>query len=424
MEPIVKIIRSVIPTIIIGIAGYFFTKEYDFSLNLGLIFIIVLAVLWIFSIVIVTLRNQKEILQKENNDKQKEIDKLNDLISPENRNRLEGMTLLFMALTQHPAEPLKISMLERAVEKENLIAGLILANIYEYGIEKNGEILLEENVEKAFSMYSKVSQFDSYGICNWMIGAYFQNDRIEEAHKHNENKRLEIAKQYFEKSLEKNFPKAYNSLGGLISGEKLGYDRIIDREKMEGYFRKASELGDNYGKINLGNYLLDTYYLTYQANNKEEDLLKHLVSAKKQFEDAATMNSPEAFVKLGMIYLEMYNFNRSQECVLNAQKQFERSISFGRNQFAGAGYFLIGNLLKRYPELADSNSLKSIITFDRFNDLTIECFVRSYEIFNDLLLEGKAVNGENRRYFKVLSSTFKDIEIDPLKYQLKKKSER
>ena len=327
-----------------------------------------------------------------------------------------GNTYLFMALTQHPAEPLKLSMLEKSVEYGNIIAALILANIYAHGIEYNGEIILESNRDKAYEIYINVCENDDYGVSDWMIGFYFQNNLIKESNNCDDQTRLKTAYRYFLKSKDKGFPKAKNSLGKIISDNKLGFDPIKNEIEMIKYFEDASELGDNYANINLGNFYLDRYFF--------EKRKERLINAKEKFETGAQMNSPEALVKLGTIYIEFYNLDSDESYIKEAQRKFELAVSFGTNQFSAAGYFLLGNLLKRYHDLINIDSLTKTLNQIKYEDLIIECHVRAYDIFNNLISNGKTINGENRRYFNILSQSFKDIEINPLQFQLEAKAKK
>ena len=99
-----------------------------------------------------------------------------------------------------------------------------------------------------------------------------------------------------------------------------------------------------------------------------------------------------------------------------AKSNFVASISHGANQFAAVGYCLLGNLLNLYPDFCKDNEVMRSVPLERYNNYTIECYVKSYEIFLSLLSQGKLVSNENKNYFNLLTSSFQNIKIDALNF--------
>ena len=350
----------------------------------------------------------------EKNDKlEDEVEILKKKLNEENSNVLDefkdGNNLLFMALTQDFAEPLRVSLLEKsAMEYKNLISALILGNIYGCGIEKDGVTLLDEDKEKAFEIYKAIEPYDNYGVSQWLLGWYYQNSYVEEAKKLDDNKRLMEAKIYYENSMQMGFPKAMNSLGNFIFYGYAGFDSKKDSDKMISYYTKASEKGDTYALLNCGHYFLREY-----AHDKN---LASLEKAEELYMKATEMKSPESFVKLGVVKLEKYKITHDRKCFEAAAENFIASLSFGTNQFVAAGYFMLGNLLKQYMSFLNEEVIREVVFSNKlkFSNLIIECYVKSYEIFLSLTDKKKILSGENRKIFNLLLDSFQKLEIDPL----------
>lgn len=242
---------------LIDIVGILFSAIVSVVLsNLGLAIHTAICISLILLLIIVLVQlgvKCKEIKAK--------LEKLEKRLSKDGDNVLsdneDGNNLLFMALTQDLAEPLRISLLEKSANKyNNILSALILGNIYEYGVEKDGIVLLNGDKEKAFEIYKSIEKFDDYGVSHWMIGWYYQNSFVAEAKKLGENKRLAKAREYFEISKKKGFPKAMNSLGNFIIYEHAGFNIKKDSGDMIAYYKAASEKGDNYATLNYGHYYL------------------------------------------------------------------------------------------------------------------------------------------------------------------------
>lgn len=284
---------------LIDIMGTIFSAMVSVVLsNLGLAIqtAICISIILLLIMVLVQLSvNYKEVKVK--------LEKQNKRISGDGSNvisdNIDGNNLLFMALTQDLAEPLRVSLLEKSANKyNNIVSALILANLYEYGVEKDGVVLLNGDKEKAFEVYKALEDYDEYGVSHWMLGWYYQNNFVAEAKRLNDNERLNKAREYFETSKDKGFPKAMNSLGNFIIYGHAGFDKKKDSGDMIAYYKAASEKGDNYATLNYGHYYLREYGL----NKSMESLEK----AEELYIKATEMKSPEGFVKLGVVKIEKY----------------------------------------------------------------------------------------------------------------------
>ena len=76
-----------------------------------------------------------------------------------------GDRRFIMSLSQYISEPLKISLLEKAVnENNNVLAALVLANFYSSGIEHDKKYILQKDSEKAIKIYEFIKEHDGYGV--------------------------------------------------------------------------------------------------------------------------------------------------------------------------------------------------------------------------------------------------------------------
>lgn len=424
MKRSVKQIISIIPTILLAGAGYFFTKNFDLSINLGVLLVIVIGVTWVISLIF-DIQNQKyKELEKSNVLKQNEISDLNNEINSlkkemdKIRSSLtvslgedkKGNDLLFMALTQHPAEPLKITMLEKATnEHNNIIAALILGNIYEYGVKSNGKVLLKENAEEAFKIYEKICENDNYGVSDWLMGWFYQNKYIENAKGLSDDERYEKARKFYETSKNKGFPKAKNSLGNFIINNRAGFDSKKNIGAMIRYYSEADEQGDNYATLNYGHYYLKQFRASKDISFLEE--------AKSLYEKAAKMKSPEGYLKLAITNVEFYMRKKDIQYLEDAKESLINAVFYSSGQFAAAGYCILGTLTKQYPDIFKRDVTKKLPS-NRFNNPIIECYVISYEIFLGLIASKKNISEENKRYFEALSSAFQNANIEFLKFPI------
>ena len=329
---------------LVDIVGIIFSAAVSYFLSILGISIpitICISIILLFVMILVQLGlkyKETKIKLKEQNKKLSV--KSSDIMS----DSVDGNNLLFMALTQDIAEPLKVSLLEKSAnEYNNIISALILANLYDYGVEKDGVILISGDKEKAFKVYKAMEEYDEYGVSHWMLGWYYQNNLVNESKLLNDNERLTVAKKYYEVSKNKGFPKAMNSLGNFIMFGYAGFDKNKDSGDMIAYYKAASEKGDNYATLNYGHY----YLREYNLNKRIESLKK----AEELYKKATEMKSPEGFVKLGVVKIEEYNKTNEVSCLIEAKKCFISLFQFGSNQFSAAGYFMLGNLLNQHPDI-------------------------------------------------------------------------
>lgn len=295
-------------------------------------------------------------------------------------------------------------MLEDALEKNNLLAGLILGNYYQCGFQNKDKVLIEKSDEKAYEIYMKVNPYDQFGITDWLIGWGYEKGHIGKSL--TEQQRMNNAEEWYEKSKNKGLPKAYNSLGKIYYKDKLRQTDAVQ------FFKEACNRGDIYGALNAGHYFMEQYKI------KKE--VVYLKAAKKYYEIAAKKDSNEGYEKLGIIYenLAQEDFPSKIEHLDNAKKNYISSFAKVENHYAASGYYNLGCLIVNYPKLlADKDIAKALGTKKvRFDDFSIECFMRAYEIFSDLLRKEVKIGEVYNSYYQKLCTSFKSANKDGLEY--------
>ena len=311
----------------------------------------------------------------------------------------EGDRLFLMALSQDLNEPLKIGLLEKAaVEHNNILSALVLANLYNSGVEYGGKQLVLKNCEKAAEIYIKMSKYDPFGVCWWELGWFYENQLINDSKSLTNSERLKTAREYYEKSAEKGYAKAYNSLGKFTYYGYGGLDKSFTKA-ME-YYTKAANLGDIYAIMNCGLISMDRYY-------DDPSRIECLKEAEKYFIKAALFNNTEGLLQLGTIYeirmIEDVNYlNKSKE-------YYVKAILTVENQSSATAYYKLGKLINNNPDLKKDDKISVALGYRRYQDLAIECFTRAYEIFQTLDLNHGRLDEKYREYYAELVNIFKNI---------------
>lgn len=311
----------------------------------------------------------------------------------------EGDRLFLMALSQNLNEPLKIGLLEKAViEHNNILSALVLANLHYSGIEHNGKQLLSQNREKAAEIYVRMKEFDPYGVCYWELGWLYENQLINAAKLLSRFECLSKAHEYYEKSAEKGYAKAYNSLGKFAFYGYGGATKSFT-SAME-YYIKAASLGDIYAIMNCGHINMKRYY--DNPNRKES-----LEEAEKYFIKAALYNNSEGFLQLGIIH--EIKMTDDKKHLSKAKEYYIKAFIAVENQYGATAYYKLGKLINNNVDLIKDNDIIIALGDRRYQDLSIECFTRSYEIFQTLELNHGRLYGMYRECYMELIEIFKNI---------------
>lgn len=311
----------------------------------------------------------------------------------------EGDRLFLMALSQSLYEPLKIGLLEKAVvEHNNVLSAIVLANLYYSGVEQNGKQILRKSSEKAADIYTTISKYDSFGVCEWELGWFYENQLIDAAKALSRSECLNIAREYYEKSAKKGFAKAYNSLGKFIhygfGGMEKSFTKAIE------YYIKAANLGDIYGIMNCGLTSMDRYY--DDSTRKEA-----LDEAEKYFINAALYNNNEGLLQLGVIH--EIKIADAREHLNKAKEYYIKAFLVVENQYSATAYYKLGKLINNNEVLKKDEDIIAALGKRRYQDLAIECFTRSYEIFQTLDLKCERLDGKYRECYMELVDIFKNI---------------
>lgn len=386
--------------IIVGIIDIIFNISTRISISIGSACRIIVCLATIsYFIVIYILKIKKE--RREDKMQIKElktkIEKMSELDLEMRGN--EGDRLLLMSLSQNFHEPLKISLLEKAVEEHHhVLSALILADLYGSGIEYEGKYVISQNREKAAEIYDSISHYDDYGVCSWVLGWFYENKLITDAKTLSDDERLTKAKMYYEESAKKEYAKAYNSLGKFsyygYGGLEKNFTKALE------YFTKAARCGDIYAIMNCGHISLNRYY---EDTSREECLNE----AETYFKKAASYKNAEGFLQLGII--EEIKMEKDINCINKAKEYYIKAFSDVKNQYSATAYYKLGKLINNNSSLQIDSDIISALGAIRFKDLSIECFTRAYEIFQNLDSNNGYLNGKYRKCFNELVEAFKGI---------------
>ncbi|MBR3818935.1 MAG: sel1 repeat family protein [Clostridia bacterium] len=335
-------------------------------------------------------------LKIENKTLHSKISKDNDILSIFDS---EGNKNLLMALSQNIYEPLRVELLKISAHNyHNILAALILGDIYVNGIKKDGKYIVKPNIEDAYKLHLLVHNEDCSGVCDWILGWMFQNNIIGDAKKLTKAKRLEMARKYYESSADKGYPKAINSLGNFY---KYGWGGLKKDETVavEKYVR-AANAKDPYAILNCGHNEMDKY-------EYKKDTL-YLENAFGYFKQATEYNSSEGWLFLGIVFEEKAKENSS--FLYDAKNCYLKSINNVRNQFSAAALYRLGRLIRMCPELQNDDDIKKALEPIKYNDLIVECFTKSYELFQELQSVKVVLSDKCQENFEHLVEGFKSIE--------------
>lgn len=301
----------------------------------------------------------------------------------------EGDRLFLMILSKSLRELLKIigASDKKAIEYNNVISNLMLANLYNIGVKWNGKQLFLQDREKAAEIYIKICEYDPFGVCFWELGRFYEYQLIDAAKTLSLSECLIVARNYYEKSAEKGYTKAYNSLGKLTyygyDGEEKNIFKALE------YYKIAADSGDIYAIMNLGLINMEQYY---NNSNKKS----YLEEAEKYFIKAALYNNSEGLFQLGIIYEiktadDIKYLNKAKEYYIRAIL-----TATVENQYSAAAYYKLGNLINNNAILKNDNEIIMALGHRQHQDLVIECFNRSYKLFQTLDLNCEKLKGMYR----------------------------
>lgn len=377
-----------------------FSLDFSMQVPIGNLILIFLLVMTGFTYFFIHLNKKLQETKKDNN-------KLKSELAENSIDYNSGNMLLMMAFTQSQYKELKISMLEEAYKKHNnLIAGLYLADIYSNGIEYNGKVFIKKNREKSARIYECMCDYDKYGVCEWMLGWYYQNRLIDKAKI--KSNYIDIAEKYYIKSKDKGFPKAFNSIGNFMIKKLNGHVESEEINAIAMYI-EASNKNDIFGTLNCGNH----YFYKYKLNCNIEDI----DSAIKYYKIAAQKKSEEGYLKLGICYEEKYSktyhSSKDDSLLVKARNCYVKAITsiVFDNQFSASAYYKLGRLIAQYPNLANDTITKKAIKPYRFGNAYIECFVKSYEMFQAVMAmeDGSKATGTFKQYYDNIIRDFNNF---------------
>ncbi|MBQ8502950.1 MAG: sel1 repeat family protein [Clostridia bacterium] len=284
-----------------------------------------------------TYKEKENELKKALAEVKEEAEKYKGLIDTLNNKEMldEGNRLFCIAMALDTFEPNKFKLLAEAAEKfHNLYAGLYIANIYHSGLSNGNIEIVKKDYDKAYYYYNLVVDYDYAGVVAWRIGWMHERKQIDLGLSKEE--RLKEAFKYYEIAKEKNYVKAYNSIGKFYQkgwGVKKNLNEAIY------YFRQATKMGDTFS-------ILNEAYI--HAENPETFEL-----AIDCFNDAIQQNVPLAYLKFGEFLEQNLDYFLKNKYNFDAKYVFDlyyTVTSINNGPICARAYYSLGNLISKYPD--------------------------------------------------------------------------
>ena len=290
-------IELFISALVSAIVSLTVTKLFDFMLKLDFTTQMVIAILLFVALLSVSV---SVILEKRAKKYLEEIKRINmekesmeTTISNYENSSLknfnsEANVYFVMSLTQNYYEPLRIEYLKAAAKRKHVFASLILGNLYETGLIYNNREILPKDYDEAQKLYMNIKDIDCFGVSEWLLGWFCEKRLTTEAKGQKEDDTLSQARYYYECSSNKDFPKAYNSIGKFYEYGWGGLSKNINKNRQN--YSTASDMGDIHGSLNCGHSNLNEF-----LNTGNVDLLN---SAIEEYKKASEKESVEGWFKL------------------------------------------------------------------------------------------------------------------------------
>ena len=169
------------------------------------------------------------------------------------------------------------------------------------------------------------------------------------------------------------------------------------------YYLNAAEGGDVYGSMNCGHVYMNAYY----ADNNS---VYNLDKAEKYYKEAAQMKSAEGFLNLGIVYEIRAEIDAGNiDLLLISKEYYSKAVSGVRNQYSATAYYKLGKLINNNPTFNKDKLIVNALGKCQYANLAIECFARSYLIFQDVKNNNDKLDGKHLKCFEELTDIFKKI---------------
>lgn len=216
-----------------------------------------------------------------------------------------------------------------------------------------------------------------------------------------EEARLEIAMKHYKRSKDKNYPKAWNSIGKFYH-----YGWTVDSKndvEAIGYYKAGAGRLDVYATINCGHSEMKNYYLSKNLSN--------LINAKNYYLDAAEYDTSEAWLWLGIVSEELITFHPENALLLlaDAKNYYLKSFANTENKYSATGWYMLGCLICNYPILAEDSSLKDFFGSIAVRNWAIECFSSAFNIFQNVYEKESVSEDKYTYYYNCLRENFLNI---------------
>ena len=273
-----------------------------------------------------------------------------------------------VAMTLDTFEPAKFKLLDELAEKyHHVYAAMLLGNFYHSGLFNGSVEVIKKDYEKAYYYYSLVEEYDHTGIAAWRMGWMHEKNQID---RHlSQNEQDEIALKYYQISKDKNFVKAYNSIGKFHNEGRGGL--TVNLNDAIYHYRTATIMGDTFSVLN------EAYI---HAKNPES-----FSSAIECFNMAIDYGTPIAFLKFGEFIEENIDLLSGTKYALTLEKAFDlycTATTFNKGPVSARAYHKLGKLVDKYPDIIlNKEEVINNIFENRSNNLVKDAYKKALEIF-------------------------------------------
>lgn len=325
---------------------------------------------------------------KEKDEIQKSL--VNELHKDQDRNN-KGTQLFNLAMALDTFEPSKFTLLEKASAAGNYYAGIYLGNIYQSGLKKGDAIIINKDNQKAYSYYEAASKKDPYGIAFWRMGWAYERGHVGTEMKTEDREKM--AFQFYERSRDMQYAKAYNSIGKFYNQGRGGL-RKNQFDAIEQY-GKAEELGDHFATLNKAMILA-------KMENYDE--------AEEFFKKAIITNSPGAYTAFAsFIQSNREHFKTySDEMILDLYSQ---AALIKNSNVAAKAFYEIADFICGHPNVINKDSLSIKLFGTIEEEFILSCRLKAYEILLNNLKAGIRFTPRDFEFsIKIAKALGKNIE--------------
>lgn len=362
------------------------------DVNLGTVLTIILSIVFLlFLFFSYAIQKEKEaekqiVIAKKDREKwEKARRKLNSSSTED-----KGESIFNLAIGLDTYEPVKYRLLEEAaMEHNHVLSAIYLGNLYHSGLMKGKRTIIEKNHSKAYELYMHAANFDTTGIALWRLGWMYELGQAPDTSK-DTTENQKFAFDYYKRSSDYGYPKAYNSIGKF---QQLG---------LAGLTKNTVDAHYNYKMADSGGDIFATLNSAYIHAEKEESFS----SAIDCFERAMSKNSPLAHLKFADFLVENYDYFQKKYSHWDIIEFYCKAIELTTSDISAKAYFNLGKLLQN--DILGFNKYKektaSRLSLDFDEDIEKACNLKAYDILKTLSNQGVSFTKSTQKFYEKIKN--------------------